>query len=171
LAAKFPPRPGVCDRKSILRCSAAINIFVRNRTANAVGSFREDIGVGSASPYQSGEDLDYVVRCVDLGLRMSYQPMFTVYHPDIGFNARSARTTYSYALGVGFVWRVNGYGWWWFLGQMVGRSLGGAMLRLCKGDLRGAYLYLVRAAGQFRGYAFSDSNGVRPARASADDHA
>jgi len=158
LAPKFPPRPGPCTKKSVLRCAMAVNAFLRATVTKAVGFFREDIGPGTSSPYQSGEDLDYILRPLETGLRVWYEPGLTVHHPDLKARERLRRTTYSYALGVGYVWRIHGFSWWWCLGNVVLRSLGGAAVNLCRGDLGGGYLYLLRAAGQFRGYAFTSGD-------------
>ncbi len=152
MAPKFPPHPGACNRKSIVGCAVSFNVFLRDRMVKTVGAFNENLGLGSSSPYQSGEDVDYMIRCVDGGSRVCYQPLFTVYHPEFNSKERLRAKTYSYALSVGYVWRLHGYSWWWFLGDVVMRSFGGAAVRLCKRDMEGARVYVLRAKGQLLGY-------------------
>jgi glycosyltransferase involved in cell wall biosynthesis len=173
MTPKFPPRPGPCTRKTILRCAMAANTFLRARATRAAGFFREDIGPGTASPYRSGEDLDYIIRSLERGLGIWYQPGLTVYHPDLRSEERLRRTAYSYAVGVGYVWRLHNYSWWWCLGEIVLRSVGGALFYLCKGNLPRSYVYLLRAAGELRGYAFRPSELPvrREIQPMTDDHA
>jgi glycosyltransferase involved in cell wall biosynthesis len=173
MTAKFPPRPGALTRQSILRCAMAINVVFRKRVVDTIGFFREDIGPGTSSALQSGEDLDYILRPLELGMRVSYEPSLIVYHPELNSGPRLARTAYGYALGVGHVWQTHRYPWHWCLSEIVLRSFGGAVLHLCKGDPQRSYTYLLRAAGQFRGY-FSHSE-ITSARHDIhpipDDHA
>jgi glycosyltransferase involved in cell wall biosynthesis len=153
MAPKFPPREGPVTKKNVLRCAMAITTFLRAAVVKTIGFFREDIGPGTLSPFQSGEDLDYMIRPLEYGFRLWYQPSLSAYHPDIDRKKRDLRTAYSYALGVGLVWRVHGYSWDWCLGEIVVRSLGGAAFHLFKGDLRGCVCRIARSAGEFRGYA------------------
>ena len=169
MVPKFPPRQGPCTKKSVMRCAMAVNLFLRKQAVDAVGFFREDMGPGCSSPYQSGEDLDYIVRTIEHGMGVWYQPSFAVYHPDLRVRDRSPDRTYSYAMSVGLVWRTHRFPWWWCIGDVVGRSLGGAAFHVCKGNFQAGYLYALRAAGQFRGYAFAPStngtgskNGSKP---------
>ena len=150
MAPKFPPSEGPCSKHSILRCAIAWNIFLRDRAAKSVGFFREEMGPGASSPYQSGEDLDYPIRVLQRGFRLWYAPSLTVYHPEL--NSRDRRTTHKYAMSIGRVWRLHDFSWGYCLSEIAFRSLGGAAFHLCRGDLRASSLYLERAAGQFRGY-------------------
>jgi len=173
MVPKFPPRPGPCTRKSVLRCAASVNTFWRGRLVKQVGFFAEDLGLGSGSQYQSGEDLEYAIRSLGLGFHLCYEPAFTVYHPEISSKERLRKRAYSYAMGVGHVWQIHGYPWWWCLGEIVMRSLGGSVFQLCKGDPQRSYIYLLRAAGQFRGFIsrskeVAAGSDVHPM---ADDHA
>ena len=70
-APKFPPKPGPCTKRSVLRCAVAFNAFLRARVVRTIGFFREDIGPGTSSPYQSSEDIDYMIRPVERGMHCS----------------------------------------------------------------------------------------------------
>jgi glycosyltransferase involved in cell wall biosynthesis len=165
-APKFPPGPGACTKKSILLCAVAFNAFLRARTVEAIGFFREDIGPGTPSPYQSSEDIDYMIRPLQCGMRLFYQPAFSVYHPDFSTRDRLLRITFSYSVGLGYILRLHGYSWLVFA-EVLARSLAGAGINLAKGDLEGSHLYLLRAAGQFRGYVFRPLDSPKRARTSA----
>ena len=126
---------------------------MRRTVTDAVGYFREDIGVGANSPYQSGEESDYFLRGLAVGFRMWYEPAFTVHHPNLHSLERLREKTYPYALGCGYVLRLHGYSWREFGAYLV-RSIGGAAFSLCKGDFGVAETYLMRAAGQLYGYCY-----------------
>jgi glycosyltransferase involved in cell wall biosynthesis len=150
------PSAGPCTRNSVLSSVGSVTGFVRREVISAIGFFDERIGVGSASPYQSGEDIDYFIRPLEAGFRMWYEPSLSVYHPELQSLERLRQRTYGYALGIGYVLRKHKYTWWdlwktWF------RSVAGAILHLCKGDLGWAQVYLRRAAGLFHGYRWGMS--------------
>ena len=151
MVPKFPPQRGPCSKRSVLGCATTNNIFLRANVVKSIGFFREDIGPGAASPYQSGEDLDYIIRPLEHGFRLWYEPGISVYHPDFAFRPRLLDKTYSYALGIGYVLRCHDYSWW-VLGECLLRSLCGAGACLCRGDVAQARLYLLRGKGQFLGY-------------------
>jgi len=157
MAPKWAPGPCRCTKENVCHCAVSFTVFMRRRVVEAVGFFNEDIGTGSASRHQSGEDSDYFIRICERGFPMWYQPALTVYHPELQAVERLRRKAYGYALGVGYVLRIHNYSWWYF-SKILARSLGGAVVSLCKGDLARASTYLRRAAGQFQGYVFCPRN-------------
>lgn len=148
---KWPAKPGVITKQNVWNCAISSSIFLRRKVTDTVGYFREDIGVGASTPYQSGEESDYVLRALALGFKMRFEPSYTVHHPNLHGIERLHRTVYSYALGSGYVLRIHQYSWF-EVAHFVFRSLGGAVLSLIKLDPANARIYLLRAAGQLRGY-------------------
>jgi glycosyltransferase involved in cell wall biosynthesis len=153
MVPKWAPDPGPCTRKSALYSVVSITGFLRRAVAAAVGPFNEKIGIGSASVYQSGEDIDYYLRPLESGFRMWYEPSLTVYHPEFQAIERLTARSYEYALGVGFVLRIHRFSWL-DLSAVLMRSIGGAALNVCRGNGRRAYTYLLRAAGLLWGYVY-----------------
>jgi glycosyltransferase involved in cell wall biosynthesis len=153
MAPKRAPGPGPCTRKSVLSCVVSCTGFLRRRVTDVVGFFNQKIGVGSASRYQSGEDLDYFLRPLTHNFRVWYEPTLTVYHAELQSIERLRRTAYQYALGVGYVLRTHGYSWCCLSGFLL-RSFGGAAISLCKADLPRAHVFLIRGIGQGWGYIF-----------------
>ena len=98
---------------------------------------------------------------------MWYEPAFTVHHQDFHSLERMRKMTYPYALGSGYVLRLHGYSWREFGVQLV-RSVGGAVFSLCKGNISMAEVYLMRAAGQLRGYCFGPKDLARMAEPHTD---
>lgn len=150
-APKFPAARGACTGKSILRCAVIVSTFLRKHAVKAIGFFREDIGPGTSSQYQSGEDIDYVIRPLKHGMKLFYEPSITVYHPDLNNANRLRRVTFPYSVGLGHILRLQGYSWWTF-SEVVARSISGAIYYLLRCDLERTYIYSLRAAGQVRGY-------------------
>ncbi len=151
IGPKWPSGPRICDKEDIWHCGISPDAFLRRQLTDAVGFFDERLGVGAPSRYQSGEDLDYFLRPLALGFKLWYEPGLTVHHPSFHSLKRLLERSYSYSLGGAYVLRLHGFSWPYFIGLVI-RSLGGAALNLCKGNVRIAYAYLLRTAGQLRGY-------------------
>ncbi len=151
MAPKWAPGPCRCTKENIWHCAGSITAFLRARVVKTVGLFNEDIGPGTASKFQSAEDIDYLIRPIEHGFQMWYEPSMTVHHRELNSMERLRAKAYPYALGVGYVLRIHGYSWW-YLSKIVIRSVGGAAFNLCKGDLPRARIYFLRAIGQMQGY-------------------
>lgn len=142
-----------CTKSNVWRGAVSTALFTRRSVSTAVGGFNENIGVGARSDYQSGEETDYVLRAFEYGFQMWYEGSLTVYHPPLDSIERLRKTAYSFALGTGMVLRIHDYPLHQVGGHLI-RSLGGAAVSLCRGDLAKARLYVVRGAGQLVGYIF-----------------
>lgn len=71
------------SRRTYLRCGNSNGIFVRRETLCAIGGFDENLGVGSASPFQSGEEADLLLRFVGAGQKLMYFPELIVHHDQV----------------------------------------------------------------------------------------
>lgn len=151
IAPRGSPGPCLCTKKNVLSCMTAVTAFLRRTVVDSVGEFNQNIGPGSGSRYGSGEDVDYLLRPLELGFRVWYEPNFTVYHPETQAIGRLLPKTHGYALGVGHVLRVHGYPIQLVAGLVV-RSFGGAAMSLLSGDIARAHAYLLRGTGQLVGY-------------------
>ena len=147
----FPALPRECTKRNIWGCGVSTALFLRACVCRAVGEFDENIGVGSASAYQSGEETDYILRAFTHGFRMWFEPSLTVHHPALDSPVRLLRTTYPFALGSGRILRTHHYPLHQVGGQVI-RSCGGAVVSLCHADILRARVYLLRALGQLVGY-------------------
>lgn len=155
---KWPPPAGLCNKSNVWDCTGAITGFYRRKVVDAIGGFDERLGPGPDTLFKACEDIDFCIRPLSFGFQMWYEPSLWVYHPEFQSLDRLRRVTYPYALAYGFVSRLHRYSWFYMAGR-IGRSMGGSGLSLCRLNLSMAYLYLLRAVGQFRGYAL----GVRDA--------
>lgn len=148
---RWPNAACLCTKENIWSIAISPSGFLRKSAADRIGSFNENIGVGSDSMYQSGEETDYFLRSLEQGYQMWFEPSFTVHHPSFHSPERLRRTTYSFALGNGYVMRIHSYPFS-YLAYQVSRSLGGVVASLLKADFESTRIYLLRAAGQLRGY-------------------
>jgi glycosyltransferase involved in cell wall biosynthesis len=155
----LPATPLQCTRSGVWRCAISPALFMRRSVSLAVGGFNEELGVGAASAYQAGEEIDYVLRALDRGFQIWYDPSLTVHHPPFGSIEHLARTTYPYALGTGRVRRIHHFPLHQFSWHLI-RTFGGAAVSLCRGDLVRTRVYVLRGAGQLLGYVSRPRNSI-----------
>ena len=156
---RWPATARKCTKADVWRSAISCAIFMRRSVCDAVGDFNEALGVGGASRYQSGEETDYVLRALEHGFQMWYEPSLTVHHPPLHSIDRLRRTSYRFALGAGYVLRVHDYPVHLVAGQVM-RSFAGAAVSLLSGEIAQAHAYLLRGSGQLVGYI----SAPRPAK-------
>ena len=107
----LPPDGTRLDRSTVWRAVEPALFVLRESIVN-VGGFRIDIGSGAASPWQSGEGTDLLLRLIADSGRIISQPSIEV----IGPGERRQLTTkkwiskqYNYARGTGYVYRIHPY--------------------------------------------------------------
>ncbi|SFO10165.1 Glycosyltransferase, GT2 family [Geodermatophilus obscurus] len=141
------------DRYSVWRAIEPA-MFLRRETFEDVGGFREDLGTGCRTPWQSGEGTDLLLRVIEQGGVVSSRPDIAV----IGQGERRDLDTPSllakhrgYARGTGYVYRIHPYPSW-----VRARILAAPWLRLRRLDPSprlAARLALARSVGRAEGLA------------------
>jgi glycosyltransferase involved in cell wall biosynthesis len=126
-------------------------IFLRGTVVSRVGSFDEELGLGSGTPWHSGEEIDYLVRAVLAGARIEYDPALTVTHDLATLTphelvARGRRDGAS----VGYILRKHRYPRR-TVGRMLVRPVGGALVCLAQGDRALARFHLTSLRGRLDG--------------------
>ena len=131
---RWDPRPGMVTPDNIWRRAISFTIFLR-RNAAAGCQFDETLGVGAGTPWGSGEETDYLLRLLQEGHPIFYDPSIAVWHQ--GHSGPYTPDTYAkarrYGMGMGRVLRQHGYA----LPQVarhLARPAGGALLSLLRGD-------------------------------------
>jgi glycosyltransferase involved in cell wall biosynthesis len=126
----------------------SFTIFLRRSVVDAVGPFDEELGLGSGSPWSSGEEIDYLIRAVRSGASIEYDPSLVVVHDvradDVRTGARDGAST-------GYLLRKHGYPLRVVVRMLV-RPLGGGILSLVRLDGTGRRYYLATLRGRIRGY-------------------
>jgi glycosyltransferase involved in cell wall biosynthesis len=148
---RSPAASCAVTRTNVWRCAVSTALFMRRAVVDAVGEFDEMIGVGARSPYQSGEETDYILRAFEHEFGMWYESSLSVQHPPLHSIARLKKTSYPFALGTGRLLRRHRYPLHQ-VGAHLARSFGGAAVSLCRGKLDRALVYALRGAGQLAGY-------------------
>jgi glycosyltransferase involved in cell wall biosynthesis len=139
---------GEVDRTNVFISGNSNTLFARTSIAREVGGFDEALGVGAATPFQSGEETDFVLRCMGRGYRPYFVHDFVVHHDrsEIPPAAQIARAK-TYSRGYGRLLRRHGYGMN-DLGVRVGRALLRGAWCLATGDRSGTWqrLHWIRGA-------------------------
>jgi glycosyltransferase involved in cell wall biosynthesis len=129
------------------------SIFVRREAALRVAGFDETLGVGAPTPFQSGEETDFVLRILATGGAGLYRRDLVVHHDQVeeGAPAVTLRRARAYSPGFGRVLRVHRYGLAYVV-LRVCRALAGAGVALLRGRPTAARVKLVWVAGLAAGY-------------------
>lgn len=151
--SKWPTRPTRVGRFGVWRCACSITVFARRRVLDAVPGFDESLGVGAGTPFGSGEETDFLLRAMEAGLRIDYDPDLVLRHPlkDDAFDDAAVARARSYATGSGRVLRTHRYPFWFFAAS-VAVPLAGACWSRLVGDRARARLRGAIAAGRVAGW-------------------
>jgi glycosyltransferase involved in cell wall biosynthesis len=135
-------------RDNLWNRAISFTIFLRSSVLEGVGAFDEQLGLGSQMPWSSGEEIEYLVRAVDDGRRIEYDPELVVLHDEkISPRAVGRRDGAS----IGYILRKHRYPIA-TVGKMLIRPLGGALVALARGDLERAAFHVATLRGRVRGY-------------------
>ena len=144
--------PAPLTRENLWNRAISFTIFLRAPLVARVGRFDEQLGLGATAPWASGEEIDYLVRALDAGARIEYDPALVVTHPD----TRVSPTTLT-SLGnrdgasVGYILRKHRYPKR-TVGKMLIRPIGGALVALARRDRTEARFHLSTLRGRLLGY-------------------
>jgi glycosyltransferase involved in cell wall biosynthesis len=122
--------------------------FVRRKPALEANGFDEELGVGSGTPFQSGEESDFLLKCLAKGHRGFFDRNFIIRHDQVAASPQRAR---AYARGFGRVVRIHKLGAGFFVSRSL-RTLIGGCLRLTRGDVSGARERFEWLFGSIGGY-------------------
>jgi GT2 family glycosyltransferase len=130
-------------------------VFLRRAVVEQVGAFDERLGLGSATAWSSGEEIDYLVRALETGARVDYVPGLSVVHARPAATGGTLRAiAYRDGASVGRIHRQHRYPARAVLRMLV-RPLGGAVLALLRLDGSRAAVHLATLRGRTAGYRHS----------------
>ena len=142
---------GPVTRDNVWNRGISYGIFLRRELVERVGRFDESLGLGAGTPWSSGEEIDFLIRAVDAGGRIEYDPAIVVWHEEKDFDAASLRAVGRRdGASVGYLLRRHGYG----LGtkaRMLVRPAGGALLALARRDRARAGFHAATLRGRLLG--------------------
>jgi glycosyltransferase involved in cell wall biosynthesis len=126
-------------------------IFLRRELVAAVGSFDEELGLGSGRPWSSGEEIDYLVRALRSGARIEYDPALTVTHDARPLDPPELRALrYRDGASVGYILRKHRYSVH-TQARMLLRPLGGALVSLLRLNTAQAQVHAATLRGRLAG--------------------
>lgn len=149
----WPAKACNAGKISIWRLAISYTVFIRCDCVLRVGAFDETLGVGAATPWQSGEETDYLLRALDYGFVVRYFPDLYVYHPqktDV-YDAATIDRARLYGAGLARVLRKHRYPLWYVLYMLV-RPIGGIVISLLTLRRGKALYYCGMLRGRLRGW-------------------
>ena len=124
----------------------SFTIFLRAGIVQRYGTFDEQLGLGSGTPWSSGEETEYLVRAVAGGAHIDYDPALTVIHDEKpGCNGAKEGAS------LGYILRKHDYPAR-VVTRMLIRPTGGVLVALARRDLAQARFQLDTLRGRLRGY-------------------
>ena len=153
-----PETPGPLRRLQVWRQGISIGLFLRRDAVTAAGGFDERLGAGAGTPWGSGEETDLLLRLLESGRALVYDPAMHVVHPAPSAlaDAPGLARARAYGRGMGEVLRRHALPRR-LVAQQLLRALGGALLSALRGRGGRARLYLAALRGRWEGY-----RGLRP---------
>ena len=107
-------------------------MVMRRDIACRVGGFDETLGPGSGLWYGSCDDADFVLRVVESGGLVWYDPDLHLHHrdPRLDGDPDTQRKSLAYGCGQGRMWRLHRFGWSWISFLLARRLIGSVMMTL-----------------------------------------
>jgi glycosyltransferase involved in cell wall biosynthesis len=132
-------------RENLWNRAISFTIFLRREVARRVGPFDERLGL----PASSGEEIDYLIRAIDAGACVAYDPSVVVPHtatprPLVQLGARDGTS-------IGYILRKHGYPPR-TVARMLVRPAAGAVLAAARKDRARAHFQLATLRGRIAGY-------------------
>lgn len=141
-------------RWNYLKCGNSNGIFVRRAALAEIGGFDEDLGVGSQSPFQSGEEADFLLRALAVGKRAMFFPQLIVHHDQVTseYGPRQVERARKYGRGFGALMRKQAFPLF-YVGYRLLRPVAGWLAALARFNFDAARYKRAWLLGILEGYA------------------
>lgn len=149
---RWPSAASLLTPNTLWNSANSHTLFLRRPTVEGAGRFDESLGLGSGTPWHSGEEIELLVRALRNGARVEYDPSLVVHH-----SLRRPTTSELRALGardgasVGYILRKHRYPAR-AVARMLVRPLGGIASALTHRDVAAARFHLATLRGRIAGY-------------------
>jgi GT2 family glycosyltransferase len=154
----WKPDGAVLTRENLWNRAISFTVFLRRELVVRVGAFDEQLGLGSGTPWHSGEEIDYLVRAVDAGGRIEYDPSLVVTH---AVRTHDGELGFRDGASIGYLLRKHRYPPR-VLARMLVRPAGGVAVSLARRDRDRAGYHAATLRGRIAGY-----RGARRSNSSA----
>ena len=141
------------SKRNSLMVGNSNSLFFHRRVFKMVGGFDERLGVGTKTPFQSGDESDFLLRAIEHGLQGRFFPEIVVHHPQVTGKlfAGEVSRAYAYGLGFGALLRKHEFPFWYLLYKDL-RPLARAAFELMRWRPALAQYKLRWARGVIQGY-------------------
>lgn len=152
-SCRWDEHSGDVDKYNVWRRAIGSTIFLQRRVVERVGKFALHLGPGAASPWQCGEETDFLLRALAYEARIYYTLALNIYHldPVVTYDRSTIQRAKGYGPGYGYVLRRHKYDWKFVFKQWL-RPLGGASIGFLKGNFPKARYHWVVFYGRLRGW-------------------
>jgi glycosyltransferase involved in cell wall biosynthesis len=147
-SASWEAEDAVLSRDNLWNRAISFTIFLRREIVGRVGDFDEQLGLGSGTPWHSGEEIDYLIRALAAQARIEYEPSLVVPH---AVRVDDAEIGLRDGASIGYLLRKHGYPPR-MLARMLLRPVGGVAASLARGDRDRAGYYAATLRGRVAGY-------------------
>ena len=100
------------NRYTVFKRAPSWLLFFRAEVAKAVGAFDTNLGIGAPSPFQSGEETDYLIRAMDKGFKVCRSSTVAVRHPILEGKNADLDKARGYAFGRMELLRKHTFPFW-----------------------------------------------------------
>lgn len=98
------------NKYNIWKKGISFTMFFRKNVIDKVGAFDEMLGVGSGTPFGSGEETDYMLRIIEKNFSLCNTDRILVYHPEEKWDNKDIyKKVYSYSRGYMYVLKKHNY--------------------------------------------------------------
>ena len=140
------------DRDNVWTTGIEWVVFFQRDVLTMTSGYDVDIGIGAATPWQSCEAQDIMLRAVRAGYSCVFDPDVFGHHAELDIRSAAMRNKgRAYARGFGFVLRRHRYSTL-SAANWIARPLVRAGQALLHADLPGAGYYVNVALGRFEGW-------------------
>ena len=159
-SGRWSTQAGRVERDTVWHRANSASMFLRRHVVERVGAFDEQLGLGSGSRWSSGEEIDYLVRALDSGARIEYDPSLIVHHELRTFTPEELRAVGLRDGGsVGHILRKHRYPSR-VLARMLVRPVGGVVVSLARRDLARARFHAATLRGRLAGLRATSRPGA-----------
>ncbi len=146
---RWAPTARLVTLRNHHRTSIGSTMLFRVGVARGVGGFDVTIGPGSDGWFGSCEDADFLLRVIEGGALIWYEPSVVVHHRDSRGDTglQAERKALSYGCGQGWLWRTRRFPWWLVALLLARRLVAGLLLAVRgRGDVARVQLAWMRGA-------------------------
>ena len=162
---RFASRARFIDRRSVWIAQSESATFYRRELLEYLGGFDEELGIGSASPWQAAEGPDLILNALKRGYACYYDPALYGFHREYNVDDPTegmTRRGRMYGRGMGYVLRRHRYGFLALLNWVLRPLVTAFISAICGRIHRVAYSLSV-SVGRAEGWAGRLWNvGIRP---------